>query len=151
MRIGELTRHSGVPATAVRYYEQVGILHPPRRSASGYRAYDADVLPRLRFVRAAQAVGLSLAEIGEILRIRDRGNAPCEHVVALIEHRRAEVAARIRELKQLQRDLTVLGTRGEAITPANCDASGVCEVISLDTTAGKGADATLAASPPRAF
>lgn len=132
MRIGELTRQSGVPATAVRYYEQAGILHPPCRTASGYRAYDADVLPRLKFIRAAQAVGLSLAEIGEILRIRDRGNAPCQHVVALIEHRRAEVAVRIRELKQLERDLTALGARGEALDPAECDASGICEVISGD-------------------
>ena len=63
MRIGELTERSGVPSTALRYYEQVGLLPAPSRTSSGYRSYDADVLPRLKFIRAAQAVGLSLTDI----------------------------------------------------------------------------------------
>jgi MerR family transcriptional regulator, copper efflux regulator len=132
MRIGELTERSGVPSTALRYYEQAGLLPAPSRTSSGYRIYEADVLPRLKFIRAAQAVGLSLADIREILRIRDSGSAPCGHVVALLEKRRAEVAARIRELRQLERDLAQLGTVGKDLDPAQCDPSGICGVISLE-------------------
>ena len=131
MRIGELTERSGVPSTALRYYEQVGLLPAPSRTSSGYRSYDADVLPRLKFIRAAQAVGLSLTDIREILRIRDSGNAPCRHVVSLLDQRRAEVAARIRELRQLERDLAELGTAGNDLDPAQCDPSGISGVIAL--------------------
>jgi DNA-binding transcriptional MerR regulator len=132
MRIGELEQRSGVPSTALRYYEQAGLLQPPRRTSSGYRSYDPDVVPRLRFIRAGQAVGLSLADIREILRIRDSGTAPCQHVVALIERRRTEVAARILELRQLERDLAQLGKIGESLDPAQCDPTGICGVITLE-------------------
>jgi DNA-binding transcriptional MerR regulator len=149
MRIGELTERSGVPSTALRYYEQAGLLPPPSRTSSGYRVYDADVLPRLRFIRAAQAVGLSLADIREILRIRDSGSAPCRHVVSLLEQRRAEVAARIRELRQLERDLAQLGMAGRDVDPAQCDPSGICGVISLeDTSAGAVSGPTPGSAPP---
>jgi DNA-binding transcriptional MerR regulator len=132
MRIGELTERSGVPSTALRYYEQAGLLPEPSRTASGYRIYDTDVLPRLKFIKAAQAVGLSLADIREILQIRDSGRAPCRHVVSLLEQRRAEIAARIRELSQLEHDLAELGTAGKDLDPAQCDPSGICGVISLE-------------------
>ena len=132
MRIGELTERSGVPSTALRYYEQSGLLPAPSRTSAGYRIYDIDVLPRLKFIKAAQAVGLSLADIREILQIRDSGRAPCHHVVSLLEQRRAEVAARIRELSQLERDLALLGTAGKGLDPAQCDPSGICGVISLE-------------------
>jgi MerR family copper efflux transcriptional regulator len=132
MRIGELTQKSGVPATALRYYEQAGLLPAPRRTPAGYRVYDADALPRVRFIRAAQAVGLSLADIGQILQIRDDGAAPCRHVLTLVERRRAEVADRIRELRRLERELAQLARQGEILDPAECDPSGICGVISLE-------------------
>jgi DNA-binding transcriptional MerR regulator len=136
VRIGELTQRSGVPTSALRYYEQVGLLPAPRRTSAGYRVYDPEVLPRLNFIRAAQAVGLSLTDIREILRIRDSGDAPCRHVLTLLEQRRAEVAARIRELKQLERDLAQLSSSGKGLDPATCDPSGICGVIPLDDHAG---------------
>ncbi|HKX15021.1 MAG TPA: MerR family DNA-binding protein [Propionibacteriaceae bacterium] len=86
----------------------------------------------MRFIRSAQAVGLSLADIREILQIRESGSAPCRHVLSQLERRRAEVAARLRELKQLERDLTQLGTQGKDLNPAECDPSGICGVISLE-------------------
>lgn len=81
MRIGELARRSGLATTALRYYDKAGLLPASTRTASGYRAYDPDVLPRLAFIRSAQAVGLSLREIREVIGIRDLGTAPCAHVL----------------------------------------------------------------------
>ncbi len=112
MRFGELARCSGMASTASRYYEKAGLLPESRRSSSGYRTYQPDTVPRLAFIRAAQAVGLSLAEIRDVIGIRDAGAAPCTLVLRLIERHRAEVRSRIRELQRLERDLDHLATRG---------------------------------------
>jgi DNA-binding transcriptional MerR regulator len=77
MRIGELAEQAGISTKAIRYYEQIGILTPPARTASGYRTYDEVALGRLGFVRAAQAVGFTLGEIRQIIAFRDDGQAPC--------------------------------------------------------------------------
>jgi MerR family transcriptional regulator, copper efflux regulator len=71
MRIGQLAAQTGYSVRTIRFYEQCGILPTPERLPSGYRSYDQDAVTRLRFVRSAQTFGLSLAEIGEVLRIRD--------------------------------------------------------------------------------
>src|SRR5713226_2058772 len=129
MRIGELARRSGLASTALRYYEKAGLLPASRRSSSGYRTYHPDAVPRLAFIRAAQAVGLSLAEIREVIGIRDAGAAPCAHVLQLIENHRAEVRARIRELQRLARDLDHLASQGAGVDPSQCDPAGVCKLI----------------------
>jgi DNA-binding transcriptional MerR regulator len=132
MKIGELARRSGVASTALRYYEKAGLLPESQRSSSGYRTYHPDTMPRLAFIRAAQAVGLSLAEIREVIGIRDAGAAPCAHVLQLIERHRAEVRARIRELQRLERDLDQLASQGAGVDPSECDPAGVCKVIPSD-------------------
>lgn len=138
MRIGELARRGGLAPTALRYYEKAGLLPEPVRTASGYRAYAADVLPRLAFIRAAQAVGLTVGEIREVIGIRDLGTAPCAHVLELIERRRAEVRSRIRELQQLERELTQLGDRGTGVDPADCDPAGICKIIPSEASVLQG-------------
>lgn len=132
MRIGELSRVSGVPRTALRYYERAGVLRPPRRTASGYRSYGDEAVGRLAFIRAAQGIGLTLAEIRDIIAIRDGGRAPCEHVVALVRQRRGEVRSRIRELRALERDLDRLAETGDRLNPAQCGPGGVCGVIPVN-------------------
>lgn len=131
MRIGELARRSGVPTTTLRYYEQAGLLAPPRRTDSGYRTYDAEAMQRLVFIRAAQAVGLTLAEIREVIAIRDGGRPPCQHVRELVDRRRAEVRARIAELRRLEEDLARVSRAAATLEPAECDPSGICSAIPL--------------------
>lgn len=131
MRIGELSRHSGVPPTTLRYYEQAGLVPPPRRTESGYRAYDEETLTRLAFIRAAQAVGLTLAEIRDVIAIRDGGRAPCRHVRDLVDRRRTEVRAKIRELRQLEADLDRVSAMAARLDPAECDPSGICAAIPI--------------------
>jgi DNA-binding transcriptional MerR regulator len=148
MRIGELARLSGIASTALRYYEKAGLLPQPQRMQSGYRTYDAGALPRLAFIRAAQAVGLSLPEIREVIAIRDGGTPPCSHVVGLIERRRAEVRARIRELQGLEQELSQLAERGARLDPAECDPAGICQVIPSEL-AGAAASAPPASDANR--
>jgi len=72
--ISEVARQAGIRASAIRYYESVGLLPQPQR-VSGQRRYDAQVLRRLAFIQAAQAVGLSVAEMQTLLQELD-GDAP---------------------------------------------------------------------------
>lgn len=100
LTIGRLAEAAGVPTSTVRYYERAGILRPAARSASGYRLYSEAELERLRFVRAAQATGLTLADVRELLR-----PARCRRVQGLLEARLQEVAARRAELRRVERVL----------------------------------------------
>jgi DNA-binding transcriptional MerR regulator len=129
MRIGEIVARSGVPAKTIRYYEDIGVLDRPRRTHSGYRDYDDVVLDRLRFIRAAQSVGLSLGEIREVLAMRDRGETPCGHVVDLIGRRAEEIDAKIAELTRIRKDLVRLARRARSLDPKDCEPRSICHVI----------------------
>jgi MerR family copper efflux transcriptional regulator len=129
MRIGEIVDRSGVPAKTIRYYEDIEVLDRPRRTRSGYRDYDDAVLDRLRFVKAAQSVGLSLGEIREVLAMRDRGETPCGHVVELIGRRAKEIDAKIAELTSVRKDLVRLARRARSLDPKDCEPSRICHVI----------------------
>lgn len=129
MRIGELASRAGLAPSAVRYYEQLGLLPAPGRTASGYRSYADDTVDRIGFIRSAQAVGLTLAEVGQVLGVRDAGEAPCRVVTELIDRRYVEVRGRIAELQSLERELTQLRQRAKRLEPRDCDPSGICHVI----------------------
>lgn len=129
MRIGELAERAGTSVKTIRYYDRVGVLRPEQRSESGYRLYGEDALDRYRFVRTAQAVGLRLGEIREILALRDRGETPCGFVVELIGRRAAELDARITELMALRDELGRLSRRAQRLDPRECDPSLICHVI----------------------
>ena len=129
MLIGEVARRSGVPAKTLRYYEDIGLLDPPARTSSGYREFDHDILDRLVFIRAAQAVGLSLGEIRGIVALRDDGDTPCGHVLELLRTRAGEIDRTIRELRVLQRDLRNVVERAGQLDPADCDPRRVCHLI----------------------
>lgn len=126
MRIGELADAVSVPAKTIRYYEGIGLLPAPRRHANGYRAYDASAGDRLRFVKAAQAVGFTLTEIKEILSLRDAGEEPCRRVLDLVDRRERDIAEQIAALGQMQAELQRLAARARA---ADRGASSYCHLI----------------------
>jgi DNA-binding transcriptional MerR regulator len=76
MEIRELEVRTGVKAKTIRYYEQVGVLPPPRRKPNGYREFDGSDVERLKFVAGARQLNFSLNDIAEILALRDRREAP---------------------------------------------------------------------------
>jgi DNA-binding transcriptional MerR regulator len=111
MRIGQLARESGVSAKTLRYYEEIDLLRPAGRTTSGYRLYDDKVIQRLRFVRRAQTLGLSLADIRAILEISDEGRTPCEHVLGIVDRELKRIAAQVRRLRELRSELRDLRAR----------------------------------------
>ncbi len=129
MLIGELAQRSGIPPRTLRFYETAGVLPGPERTPSGYRIYGNDALDRLAFIRAAQAASLTLAEIRSVIAIRASGNAPCSHVLELLDAKALAVTRQIAELRTLRRELDRLRTRSAAAGPAACDAARVCDVL----------------------
>ncbi len=129
VRISELAGKAGVTSKTLRYYERIGILPAPSRSPSGYRDYRPDVLGRLGFIRAGQAIGLSLGEIRQVVALRDRGATPCDHVYQLLQRRSAELDERIDQLQSLRRELQALTKRARRLDPADCDPRGVCHLV----------------------
>lgn len=127
--IGEVARRSGVNAKTLRYYEGIGLLAPPVRAPSGYRDYDEEVLDRLRFIRSAQAVGLSLGEIRSVIALRDEGQPPCGHVLELLRARAEALERTIAQLKTLRHELDRLVERAAHLDPEDCDPRRVCHLI----------------------
>jgi MerR family transcriptional regulator, copper efflux regulator len=105
---GQLARLAGVSADSLRYYERVGVLPAPERSAGGYRVYPPGSLERVRLVRRALAFGFSLAELAHIFGVRERGGIPCRQARALGKPKLAEVERRLRELESLRSQLRKL-------------------------------------------
>lgn len=132
MRIGELAGRMGINAKTIRYYEEVGVLPRPVRSRSGYRHYGTDAIERLRFVQRAQAAGLSLKQIRQIMAIRDGGAAPCGHVRDMLATRLDEVRAHIAELIALEGHLESLLAHGRG-APTGHDLAAVCWILEADT------------------
>src|SRR5262249_52856917 len=107
LTIGRLARATSVPISTVRFYERRGLLKPDARTESNYRTYSARTAERLKFIRAAQATGFSLKDIREMLALPYSDDPPCDEVFALIERRLVDVKQRLRELKRIDRTLTV--------------------------------------------
>ena len=98
LRSGQLARLTNVSTDTLRHYERLGVLPRPMRTAAGYRQYPAEAVDRVRLVRGAMALGFSLEELSKVLRVRDRGGAPCKQVHALALRKLSELDSRIAQL-----------------------------------------------------
>lgn len=126
MRIGELAERVGVNPKTIRFYEAEGLLPEPARRPSGYREYDETDVGRLVFIKTAQRLGLSLAEVGEILAFKERGERPCDYVIGVLDRQVADLDWRLAEMVALRADLVALQTRAEHLPP---DGACYCSII----------------------
>jgi DNA-binding transcriptional MerR regulator len=126
MTIGELARLANVNPRTLRYYERIGLLAPASRTAAGYRLYTPRDAGLLAFIRQAQALGLSLAEIADIIALREAGTVPCRHVRALAQAKVVAIDTRLAELQALRAELVALAQRAQA---AGTDDAAICSAI----------------------
>ena len=131
MLIGEVAQATGVTTKTLRYYEAEGLLPPPARTAGGYRDYPPATIDRVAFIKRAQAAGLTLAQINEVLVIRDAGSAPCAHVATLVDERLDAVDRRLRELQDTRRELLDLRKRLDELDPTDCPPHAICAAMPL--------------------
>lgn len=125
--IGEVATRTGLTVPTIRYYERIGLVRPPARSAAGYRRYGDATVEELAFIRKAQTLGFSLEEIAQILALSRAGRAPCQHVLDLARRHLAAVDDRIRQLTGLRRQLA--GEIEKWPRTPQPDCRGLCQII----------------------
>ena len=103
LSIGALSKQSAVNIETIRYYEKIGIMPVPARSAGGYRIYEPGHLKRLGFVRRGRELGFGLDELRGLLRLVDGHTYTCAEVRTLTLDHLAEVRRKIRDLRRLGR------------------------------------------------
>jgi MerR family transcriptional regulator, mercuric resistance operon regulatory protein len=108
VRTGEVAVQAQVNAQTLRYYERQGLLAEPVRSAAGYRAYPPEAVRRVRFIKRAQELGFTLAEVRTLLDLAQGGPDGCEAVRELAAEKIADVGRRIADLENLKAGLTRL-------------------------------------------
>ena len=106
LKIGDVSKQSGIGIEALRFYEKSGLLEKPSRTMSGYRVYDARVLERLAFIKQSQALGFSLDEIRRVIEDARKGQSPCAEVREIVRRRLAELDERMRELRRYRKELS---------------------------------------------
>ncbi len=103
LRSGDVAHLVGVSPDTIRHYERIGILRKLPRADSGYRIYPTDAVERVRMVRRGLQLGFSLAELADILRVRDQGGVPCHRVLTMAEEKLHSLTQQIQELRKTER------------------------------------------------
>jgi MerR family transcriptional regulator, Zn(II)-responsive regulator of zntA len=129
MRIGELAAASGTTTKTLRFYEESGLLPRAERAANGYRDYGPETLSRLDFIRRGRAAGLTLAQIREVIDIRDAGDAPCHHVYQVITERLVDIDRQIADLEAMRAALIQRRDEAGTADPSTCPADTVCRYV----------------------
>lgn len=141
LRAGELAKATGVSTDTLRHYERMGVLAAPRRSPNGYREYPAEAIERVLLVRRALVIGFTLDELARILKVRDRGGAPCREVRALAQARLSDVETRLSELISLRDELRAILKDWDARLSNRANGSRALLLETLATTGSSNAKA----------
>lgn len=120
MTIGELAEASGVGVETIRFYERKKLIAQPKRPQSGFRHYDHAIARRVRFIRQAQELGFTLAEIKQLLELRLDPRRSCADVKSEAETKLADIDEKIASLKVMRNALVEItrSCSGEGPTSA---------------------------------
>jgi MerR family mercuric resistance operon transcriptional regulator len=130
LKVGAVARAAGVGVQTLHYYERLGLLPKPQRSTTNYRLYSADAVRRVLFIKKAQALGFTLAEIKKILELKSHGRAPCRKVAELGEKHLRDIDARLAQLRRYRRAVaeSLASWRQKTAHRRNC-AGEFCDLI----------------------
>lgn len=135
MKIGELAAVSDTGVETIRYYEREGLLPEPARTESNYRCYGEEHVTRLRFIRRARGLDMSLDEVRVLLRFKDSPHENCRDVNGVLDEHIGHVSRRIKELRALEKELKRLRAQcGEAREAQEC---GILEGLARESSTPK--------------
>lgn len=126
-KIGAIAKASGVPIKTIRYYEELGLLQSVERTEAGYRLFGSDVLSRLQFIKRAQRLGLSLADIKIFLDVHDQGRLPCDQVRTKLQAKIVDIDRQMEQLHILKQELQ--GLLAESASSPVRDRATICPII----------------------
>lgn len=104
-QIGAVAKESGIPIKTIRYYDELGLLKTLGRTEGGYRLFNSNVFTRLKFIKRAQTLGLTLLEIKDFLDVHDQGTLPCEHIKPKLSDKVLAIELQIQQLQILKQEL----------------------------------------------
>lgn len=125
LTIGRLAEKTGVNLETVRYYERIGLMPPPERTAGGHRSYTEAQARRLAFIRRARELGFSLDEIRTLLTLSEPGRASCAEVQPIAQAHLESVRAKRADLARLERILA------DTVSRCTGTASPECPVLDM--------------------
>ena len=125
---GAVAKSLEIGVQTLHYYEREGLIPEPLRSASGYRLYTPEIVERVRFIRKAQALGLPLEEIKQVLALAARGTSPCGRVQAALADRLADVDRRLQALQSFRDELARLTEHSPGAPVSNGEAR-ICRIV----------------------
>jgi len=120
MSIGDLARATGTKSETIRYYERIGLLPKPSRTAANYRSYGIAELARLSFIRRARALGFGIEQVSALLDLADRQDRSCDAVDVLAKEHLQMIDSKIADLTALRRELAALIGQCRRGTIAEC-------------------------------
>ena len=103
--IGDLAKGTGTKVVTIRYYEQIGLLPAPSRTAGNYRTYSNEHMRRLRFIRRCRDLGFTLDQIRDLLRLSSRKDEECAEVDRITAQHLTEIEQKLSDLKRLAKEL----------------------------------------------
>jgi MerR family transcriptional regulator, Zn(II)-responsive regulator of zntA len=127
--VSELAGQAKVTPDTVRHYVHIGMLNPERNPHNGYKLFTGDDVTKLRFIRQAQSLGFTLAEIGEILNHSMGGSSPCPQVREVMQRRIAENKEKLDALNALQKRMENALERWEDMPNGQPNGDSVCHLI----------------------
>ena len=120
MTIGGLSNATGVKVTTIRYYESIGLMHEPDRSASGQRLFDDDAVQRLSFIRHARDLGFGMDAIRSLMDLQLNPKLDCRKADEIAREQLGDVRKRIGQLQALHVELQRMVTGCEGNTVEDC-------------------------------
>lgn len=128
--IGEVSKESHVPKKTVRYYEEIGLLCPPIRTGANYRLYGLETIEKLKFIKKAQGLGLTLLEIKGIIQCSKEGLGPCCKLVRQLFTKKIQaLESNIKDMQRMQRELKTLLSQWIPVEKAKKGSFAVCPQI----------------------
>jgi DNA-binding transcriptional MerR regulator len=135
LRVGEVSKRSGVGIETLRFYERSGLLDRPARTESGYRLYGEGVLERLDFIKRAQALGFTLDEIGHVIAEKRAGKTPCAEVREIVRRRLQELDERMVQMRRYRREVAAALAEWDKIGESQGEICGLIETTKIEPVA----------------
>jgi DNA-binding transcriptional MerR regulator len=130
LRIGDLAKQTNVSVGGLRYYEVLGLLKPLQRGENGYRYYAFESIRQVLFIKKAQVLGFSLAEIRRLLELEQGGQSPCELVKELLDQKITYLATQIDQMNLFKTELEAYQQQWKETALSQDSREEICPLIS---------------------